>query len=115
AGEAVRAHFGAVEVVAVDRVAAPGIVVADLARSGRPAGVDGRFDLIVAAHLLNELAARLTVAERAERVAAWCDELMAPAGACVIVEPALRDTSRALLEIRDRLVARGLFVAAPCF
>jgi hypothetical protein len=115
AGEAVRARFGAVELVSVDQVEGPGILVADLSRAGRPAGVTGRFDLIVAAHLLNELAPRLSVAERAERVAGWCDELMAPDGACLLIEPALRDTSRALLEIRDRLVARGLFVAAPCF
>jgi len=115
AGQAIRAHFGPVELVAVDRVAGPGILVGDLSRPGRPAGVQGRFDLIVAAHLLNELAPRLSVAERAERVAGWCDELLAPEGACVLVEPALRETSRALLEIRDRLVARGLFVAAPCF
>jgi hypothetical protein len=115
AGEAVRARFGAVELVSVDQVEGPGILVADLSRAGRPAGVTGRFDLIVAAHLLNELAPRLSVAERAERVAGWCDELMAPGGACLLIEPALRDTSRALLEIRDRLVARGLFVAAPCF
>ncbi|HXU80167.1 MAG TPA: small ribosomal subunit Rsm22 family protein [Polyangia bacterium] len=113
AGEAVRARFGAVEIVAVDRVAAPGVRVADLARAGRPAGVEGRFELVVAAHLLNELP--LTSAEKAERVAFWCHELLAPAGSCVIVEPALRETSRALLEVRDRLVARGLHVAAPCF
>lgn len=115
AGQAIRARFGAVEVVAVDRVAGPGILVGDLGRPGRPAGVEGRFDLIVAAHLLNELAPQLSVAERAQRVAGWCDELLGPGGVCVLVEPALRETSRALLEIRDRLVAGGLFVAAPCF
>jgi hypothetical protein len=113
AGRTIRARFGAVEVVAVDRVGAPGVLAADLSRPGRPAGVQGRFELIVAAHLLNELP--LSLAEKAERVAGWCEELMAPAGACVILEPALRETSRGLLEVRDRLVARGLFVAAPCF
>jgi hypothetical protein len=115
AGEAARARFGAVEVVAVDQVAGPGILVGDLSRPGRPAGVEGRFELIVAAHLLNELAPRLSVAERSVLVTGWVDELMTEQGTCVLVEPALRDTSRALLEIRDRLVARGLFVAAPCF
>ena len=115
AGEAVRARFGAVEVVAVDRVAGPGILVGDLSRPGRPAGVEGRFQLIVAAHLLNELAPRLSVAERSLLVTGWVDELMTEDGTCVLVEPALRETSRALLEIRDRLVARGLVVAAPCF
>jgi hypothetical protein len=115
AGAAVRAHFGAVELVAVDRVAGPGVIVADLRPTGRPVGVEGEFDLVVAAHLLNELAPTLSVDERAARVSGWCDELMAPTGTCIIVEPALRETSRALLEIRDRLVARGLFVVAPCF
>jgi hypothetical protein len=32
-----------------------------------------------------------------------------------VIEPALRDTSRALLGVRDRLLAAGLRVAAPCF
>jgi hypothetical protein len=114
-GAAVRAHFGAVELVAVDRVAGPGVIVADLRRTGRPVGVEGEFELVVAAHLLNELAPTLSVDERAARVAGWCDELMAPAGTCVIIEPALRETSRALLQIRDRLIGRGLFVVAPCF
>jgi ribosomal protein RSM22 (predicted rRNA methylase) len=32
----------------------------------------------------------------------------------VVFEPALRDTSRALLRVRDLLVARGYAVRAPC-
>jgi hypothetical protein len=114
AGAAVRAHFAGVEVVAVDQVAAPGVIVADLARRpfGRPAGVQGAFDLVVAAHVVNELP--LGAADRADLIAAWCSELLAPGGTCLIVEPALRETSRALLEARDLLVARGLFVVAPC-
>ena len=32
----------------------------------------------------------------------------------VILEPALRDTSRELLSVRDALVARGFAVRAPC-
>jgi ribosomal protein RSM22 (predicted rRNA methylase) len=32
----------------------------------------------------------------------------------VVIEPALRDTSRALLRVRDLLVARGYAVRAPC-
>ena len=51
AGAALRARFGeGLELVSVDRVAGPGIVVADLQRDV-PAGL-GRFDLIVAAHLV---------------------------------------------------------------
>jgi hypothetical protein len=33
----------------------------------------------------------------------------------ILLEPALRETSRALLEVRDRLVVSGLHVVAPCF
>jgi len=32
----------------------------------------------------------------------------------VVIEPALRETSRQLLEVRDLLVARGFAVRAPC-
>jgi ribosomal protein RSM22 (predicted rRNA methylase) len=114
AGRAVRGCFGEdVELVAVDGVPGPGILVADLLRGVRPAGVSGRFDLIVAAHLLNEL--NLDLDGRARLVAGWCRDLLEPDGTCVVIEPALRDTSRALLGVRDRLLGAGLGVAAPCF
>jgi ribosomal protein RSM22 (predicted rRNA methylase) len=114
AGRAVRGCFGEdVELVAVDRVPGPGILVADLLRGVRPAGVSGRFDLIVAAHLLNEL--DLDLDGRARLVAGWCRDLLEPDGMCIVIEPALRETSRALLGVRDRLVGGGSRVAAPCF
>ena len=114
AGRAVRGCFGEdVELVAVDRVPGPGILVADLLRGVRPAGVSGRFDLIVAAHLLNEL--DLNLDGRARLVAGWCRDLLEPDGMCIVIEPALRETSRALLGVRDRLVGGGSRVAAPCF
>jgi SAM-dependent methyltransferase len=120
AGVTVRAFFGAkTEILAIDRVAGPGIVVADVASPGPLRGVAGRFDLIVAAHLLNELFLSLAAADRlrarAERVRAWCETLLAPGGTMLIVEPALRETSRDLLAVRDQLVASGgLHVVAPC-
>jgi hypothetical protein len=95
AGRCVRGRWPGVELVAVDRVPGP-----------------GSFDLIVAAHLLNELP--LDADGRGRLVTGWCRELLAPEGTCILVEPALRETSRALLEVRDRLLARGLFVVAPC-
>jgi ribosomal protein RSM22 (predicted rRNA methylase) len=114
AGRAVRGYFGEdVELVAVDRVPGPGILVADLLRGVRPAGVSGRFDLIVSAHLLNELG--LDLDGRARLVAGWCRDLLEPDGTCVVIEPALRETARALLGVRDRLLGAGLRVAAPCF
>ena len=122
AGAALRAAFGAaLDVVAVDRVAAPGVVVADLA-SGLPP-VSGRFDLIVAAHLLGELhvdrAAGERATARAARVRAWAGGLLAPGGTIVTIEPALRETSRELLAVRDLLLSQAaqpaLDVVAPCY
>jgi len=118
-GEALRARFGAaIDVVGVDRVAAPGVVTTDLA-SALPA-VEGRFDLIVAAHLLGELfvdrPADERVDARAQRVCAWAEELLAPGGTVILVEPALRETSRELLAVRDQLLALSdLAIVAPCF
>ncbi len=119
AGAAVRAFFGAgAEIVSVDRVAGLGTILADVGAPGPIRGVAGRFDLIVAAHLLNELFLAMPPAERAsartERVRAWCETLLAPGGTMVILEPALRETSRELLAVRDQLVAGGLHVVAPC-
>jgi SAM-dependent methyltransferase len=119
ATEALRAFFGAeLEVVGVDRVASPGVLKADLAVS-LPA-VEGRFDLIVAAHLLGELfldrAPDERVDARAQRVQAWVERLLSPGGTVILVEPALRETSRALLAVRDQLLALSdLEIVAPCF
>jgi ribosomal protein RSM22 (predicted rRNA methylase) len=112
ASRAIRACWPNAEIVAVDKVPGPGILRADVTRSLRPPTVQGRFDLIVAAHLLNELS--LDTDGRARLVLGWCRELLEEQGTCVLVEPALRETSRALLSVRDRLIAAGLFVAAPC-
>jgi ribosomal protein RSM22 (predicted rRNA methylase) len=98
--------------VAVDKVGGPGMVQADLTHGTRPKGVEGRYDLLIAAHLLNELS--LDVEGRARLVSGWCQELLVDDGHCILVEPALRDTSRDLLAVRDRLVAYGFFVVAPC-
>jgi len=119
AGEALRAQFGGdLQVVGVDRVAGPGVVTADLAVA-LPA-VEGRFDVIVAAHLLGELYLDLDfdacVDARAQRVLTWAEALLAPSGTLILVEPALRETSRALLAVRDQLLALSdLEIVAPCF
>jgi SAM-dependent methyltransferase len=72
------------------------------------------FDLVTLGHVLNEL---FQGAGAATRRAALLEEalgLVAPGGSLVVIEPALRDTSRALLEVRDLLIARGFAVRAPC-
>jgi len=81
-----------------------------------PGGPRGdRFDAIGLGHALNELFAR---DERAlERRTALVEDALArvkPGGSVVIIEPALRETSRDLLEVRDQIVARGYAVRAPC-
>ena len=119
-GRVLRARFGeSLEVVGVDRMAGPGIVRANLAVELPvvPGGV-GKFDLVVAAHLLNELYIDRTPSERlalrARRVRAWAT-LLAPNGMLILIEPALRETSRELLAVRDQVLAAGLQVVAPCF
>jgi hypothetical protein len=117
--EALRAHFGAdLDVAGVDRVAAPGVVTANLAVE-LPM-VDGRFDVVVAAHLLGELFVERSpeqrVTARARRVRAWAAALLARGGTMILVEPALRETSRDLLAVRDQLLALSdLEIVAPCF
>ncbi|HSS38662.1 MAG TPA: small ribosomal subunit Rsm22 family protein, partial [Polyangia bacterium] len=121
-GRFLRARFGdALEVTAVDRIGGPGIIRANLALK-LPAelpDITGRFDLIVAAHLLNELFVERSAVDRASlraaRVLAWAREFLAPAGRLILIEPALRETSRDLLAVRDQLLAAGLHVIAPCF
>jgi SAM-dependent methyltransferase len=79
--------------------------MADLA--GGAFRLEGPFDLVVIANALSEL----PVESRVPLV----DQLpLARNGAVVIVEPALRETGRALLEVRDELLRRGWMAAAPC-
>jgi SAM-dependent methyltransferase len=74
-----------------------------------------RFDVVVLGHLLNEL-----FGEGQEALEARTDlleEVLARVklgGSAVVLEPALRETSRNLLRVRDLLVSRGYAVRAPC-
>lgn len=112
-GATLKQRFAGVEVVAIDRVAAPGVIGFDLRKTGVPAGVNGRFDLVVAAHLLNELT-DLQAPARASLVQTWLRQWLAPGGLLLLIEPALKETSRALLQVRDLLVAQGFVIEAPC-
>jgi ribosomal protein RSM22 (predicted rRNA methylase) len=69
----------------------------------------GEADLILMGTLLNELTetARLAIVQRA--LAA-----LAPDGAVIAIEPALRETSRGLHALRDAMLAAGAHVFAPC-
>ncbi len=129
---------GAAEALAADRSARALLAARDLAaRAGEPLATrewnpsrgrplaelapGRRFDLVTVGHALNELFRGQPAGGSDElaagRRAALLEEalgLIAPGGSLVVIEPALRETSRALLRVRDLLVARGVAVRAPC-
>lgn len=79
--------------------------VADVQATSLP-----QADLVIMGTVLNELAepARLSLVEQAL-------DAIAPDGAVIVIEPALRNTSRALHELRDALIANGrAHIFAPC-
>jgi SAM-dependent methyltransferase len=87
----------------------------------RPAGaLDdlGRFDLVLAGQVLSELDVGLQPGPRVERHAellrTWLEGRVQADGSLVIVEPALRDRTRHLHQVRDALLASGATVFAPC-
>ena len=65
--------------------------------------------MVVLGSMLNELSEgeRLALGARAM-------DAVAPGGALIIIEPALRETSRALHRVRDSIVAHGANIFAPC-
>ena len=76
---------------------------------------EGQFDLVTMGHVLNELygtgdAATNPRAALLESVL----ERVKKGGSLLILEPALRETSRGLLKVRDVLVKKGYAVRAPC-
>ncbi len=75
-------------------------------------------DLVVLGQVLSELDIAMEPGERiakhAALVADLLDRVVAPDGALVIVEPALRGRTRHLHAVRDLLVERGTTVFAPC-
>jgi ribosomal protein RSM22 (predicted rRNA methylase) len=74
------------------------------------------FDLIILANSLNELyvGVKDPIAARTNFVAEALS-LLAPSGTMMILEPALRETSRALHQVRDRLLQeKRCTVFSPC-
>ncbi|MEK6744743.1 MAG: small ribosomal subunit Rsm22 family protein [Nitrospirota bacterium] len=88
-------------------------------RSGIKAIADrsgGPFDIIVLSNVLNEIFLRETdrIRKRTELVRNIMARLLATNGSCIIIEPALQETSRDLLMVRDAIVDGGSQVYAPC-
>ena len=122
---------GAAEVMAADRSARALASAEALAReAGKPlatrewnparreplARLAGgqRFDLVAVGHVLNELFRGQDEDTRRVALLEEALSLLAPGGSMLVIEPALRETSRALLRVRDRLVAGGAALRAPC-
>ena len=105
----------------------PGVAIelttreADIGTPGfaRSSALAPPYDLICLGLALNELDPGADEASRAQRRlerALELSRLLAPDGALVIVEPALRATSRGLQQLRDAIVRRRAapYVFAPC-
>lgn len=78
---------------------------------------EGPFDVIFMGHLLNELWADAEEADALAQRRALCERALAqlaPGGKLILVEPALKATSRQALALRDALVGRGHTILAPC-
>jgi ribosomal protein RSM22 (predicted rRNA methylase) len=91
---------------------------ADLERSAwvKDVGPRAPFDLIILANCLNELQADATdPIERRTHLVTEALSRLAPHGTMMIVEPALRETSRALHQVRDRLLQeKRCTIYSPC-
>ncbi len=74
------------------------------------------FDLIILSNVLNEMYARCDdrIAKRIDLLTGVNDRLLGDEGSCIIIEPALRETSRELLMVREGLLERGFRIFAPC-
>ena len=74
------------------------------------------FDLVILSNVLNELFSR--EGRRIEKRIIVLEDIMrrfvSEAGSCIIIEPALRETSRALLEVRNAMLHAGFTIFAPC-
>ncbi len=75
-------------------------------------------DLVVLGQVFSELDVAMDPATRAAKHAALVSDLLdrvvAPDGALVVVEPALRERTRHLHAVRDLLVSKGTTIFAPC-
>ncbi len=75
-------------------------------------------DLVLVGQVLSELDTSRPESERVERhaslLASLLRDVVAPSGSLVVVEPALRNRSRHLAAVRDRLAEEGRTVFAPC-
>jgi len=88
--------------------------------TSRGPGGPGRADLLVAANLINELAAdragrqRGPEADPQERQLMGWEKSLAPGGRLLLIEPGVRPASARLVRLRTAAIERGWHVGAPC-
>lgn len=71
---------------------------------------EASYDLITGGNILNEL-----TGAGEERLIGILERSLISEGYVILIEPALKNSSRRLLQFRDRMLQRGWFVYAPCF
>ncbi len=75
-----------------------------------PVTVSDTFHLITGGNVMNELAGG-----GEQNLLNLAEKFLHPDGFVILIEPALKESSRRLLQFRDRVVQNGWFVYAPCF
>jgi ribosomal protein RSM22 (predicted rRNA methylase) len=76
----------------------------------------GHHDLIILSNVLNELfrTDEERIVRRIDILNKIVKRFLRHDGSCLIIEPALHDTSREMLSVRDGLLAQGFHVYSPC-
>ena len=75
-----------------------------------------RYEIIILSNVMNELfhGDGDRIAKRSAFLKSILKRLLAPDGSCIIIEPALRETSREMLEAGQGLFEEGFHVYSPC-
>lgn len=89
--------------------------VCDFESSGFEKILSGGFDIVVMSHALNELwkGDASFINTRCDFLKKVCDSLNKN-GFMLVAEPALLETSRSLLKVRDGMIELGVNVVSPC-
>ena len=74
------------------------------------------YDIIILSNILNELFYddNKRIPKRVSFLNAIIDKFLTPDGSCIIIEPALRETTRGMLDVRDNLIKNGFKIYSPC-
>lgn len=77
---------------------------------------EGSYDIIILSNILNELFfnAEKKNDKRVSFLNTIIDKFLTPDGSCIIIEPALRETTRGMLNVRDKLIKNGFKIYSPC-